>query len=201
MMAIRQKTPAQTVPALHFALPWAVSRTLWGLALLICLMVSAGPALAQQGGGQEPPRIDRQPMVQVPPSIRPTPDQLELSKLLWSTIAAVDHANQSGNYSVLRDISAQGFQIQFDPARLAELFSGLRRLNVDLSSAFLVPPTYYEAPQMVSDDTFRARGIFQLRPIAIQFEAYYQWEEGRWKLFGVELKPQEMAASQPTAPR
>ena len=187
--------------ALHFRLPWTFGKTLPGAALLACLLTSAAPALAQQSAGQEPPRIDRQPTIQVPPSIRATPGQLELSKLLWSTIAAVDHANQSGNYSVLRDISAQGFQIQFNPARLTELFSGLRRLNVDLSNAFLVPPTYYEAPQMVSDDTFRARGIFQLRPIAIQFEVYYQWEQGRWKLFGVELKPQEMAVTQPVKSR
>lgn len=119
--------------------------------------------------------------------------------MLWSTVIAVDHANRSGNYSVLRDISAQGFQIKFNPARLTELFSGLRRLNVDLSNALLVPPTYYEAPQMVSSDTFRVRGIFQLRPISIQFEVYYQWEQGRWKLFGVELKPQQMVEAQPRA--
>ena len=201
MTAIRLKAPVTSAPAFRFTPQWPTGRTVWGFAFLICLLASAAPALAQQSAGQEPPRIDRQPTIQVPPSIRATPGQLELSKLLWSTIAAVDHANQSGNYSVLRDISAQGFQIQFNPARLTELFSGLRRLNVDLSNAFLVPPTYYEAPQMVSDDTFRARGIFQLRPIAIQFEVYYQWEQGRWKLFGVELKPQEMAVIQPAAPR
>lgn len=145
-----------------------------------------------QGAGQA------QPTVQPPPSIRPTPSQLELSKLLWSTIAAVDHANQSGNYSVLRDISAQTFQVNFNPARLTEIFAGLRGLNIDLSNALLVPPTYYEAPQMISNDVFRVRGVFQLRPISIGFDVYYQWEQGRWKLFGIDLQPQTMIEAQPS---
>ena len=65
-----------------------------------------------------------QPTVQPPPSVRPTPGQLELSKLIWSTVAAVDHANRSGNYSVLRDISAQGFQINNNAAQLGQIFAG-----------------------------------------------------------------------------
>ena len=44
-----------------------------------------------------------------PASSQPVPGELELAKLIWSTMAAVDHANQSGNYSVLRDISAPAF--------------------------------------------------------------------------------------------
>ena len=118
------------------------------------------------------------------------------SAKIWSTIAAVDHANQSGNYSFLRDISAQNFQINFNPARLTEIFSGLRGLNIDLSTALLVPPTYYEAPQMISNDVFRVRGVFQLSPISIGFDVYYQWEQGRWKLFGIDLQPQQMTEAQ-----
>jgi hypothetical protein len=52
----------------------------------------------------------------------------------------VGHANRSGNYSVLRDISAQNFQISCNPARLTEIFSGMRKSNIDLSTALLVPP-------------------------------------------------------------
>lgn len=202
MMAILLRMPVPNAPAFHFTSRATLGlagfhKALWFSALLMCALASPSALLAQQNGGQEQPQIGRQPTLQLPQAIRPTPRQLELSKMLWSTIVAVDHANQSGNYSVLRDISAQGFQIKFNPAQLTELFSGLRRLNVDLSNALLVPPTYYEAPTMVSADTFRVKGIFQLRPISIEFEVYYQWEQGRWKLFGVELKPREMSASQP----
>lgn len=188
-MAKTNRMPGPSASAFRFT-----HGTLAVTALIAFALVPATPVAAQQN----PQSVQQQPQptLQPPPSIRPTPSQLELSKLLWSTIAAVDHANQSGNYSVLRDISAQRFQINFNPARLTEIFAGLRGLNIDLSNALLVPPTYYEAPQMISNDVFRVRGVFQLRPIAIGFDVYYQWEQGRWKLFGIDLQPQQMVEVQ-----
>ena len=159
----------------------------------------AVPATAQQAQqAQQAAPAQPQPSVQPPPSVRATPGQLELSKMIWSTIAAVDHANRSGNYSVLRDISAQGFQINNNAAQLAQIFSGLRAINIDLSNALLVPPTYTAAPQMIREDVFQVQGIFQLRPISIAFDMYFQWEQGRWKLFGIDLKPLEMATQAPS---
>nr|WP_240048800.1 hypothetical protein [Parerythrobacter lutipelagi] len=137
------------------------------------------------------------PQVQPPPSMRPTPSQLELSKMIWSTISAVDHANRSGNYSVLRDISAQSFQIQNNASRLSEIFAGIRNSRIDLSNALLVPPTYNQAPQMIREDIFRVQGFFQIRPIALSFDLYYQWEQGMWKLVGIDLQPVEMSTGAP----
>ncbi|MEE4539483.1 MAG: hypothetical protein V2J51_13450 [Erythrobacter sp.] len=179
-----------SLPRVEVAAPLSPKAANLGSAPLVAMQTAAQQGQAQPGG----------PSVQPPASVSPVPSQIELAKLLWSTIAAVDHANRSGNYSVLRDISAQRFQINFNPARLTEIFSGLRSLDIDLSNALLVPPTYYEAPARVSNDVFRARGVFQLRPIAIGFDIYYQWEQGRWKLFGVDLTPQQMTESQPAPP-
>ncbi|MCH2487240.1 MAG: hypothetical protein MK010_05810 [Erythrobacter sp.] len=109
----------------------------------------------------------------------------------------MDHANRSGNYSVLRDISAQGFQINNTAAQLAQVFAGLRNLQVDLSNALLIPPTYTVAPQLVQEDVFRVQGVFQMRPISIGFDFYYQWEQGMWKLVGVDIQPLEMATGTP----
>ena len=174
-----RKMPGPSAPAFFVA-----------AALFAC----AGPALAQgQVQGAQP-----QPQVQPPASIRPTPSQLELSKMIWSTIAAVDHANRSGNYSVLRDISSQGFQIANTAARLSEIFAGLRNSQIDLSNALLVPPTYMEAPRLLREDIFQVRGIFQLRPISLGFDFTYQWEQGQWKLYGIDIRPAEMVQQAPT---
>ncbi len=173
-IANRIKMPGRSAPAFFVALA----------------AVCAAPGSAQQAAPQ--------PSVQPPPSIRPTPGQLELSKLIWSTVAAVDHANRSGNYSVLRDISAQGFQINNTPAQLGQIFTGLRNLQVDLSNALLVPPTYTVAPQLVQEDVFRVQGVFQMRPISIGFDLYYQWEQGRWKLVGIDLQPLQMTTEAPS---
>ncbi len=140
-----------------------------------------------------------QPQVQPPPSVRPTPSQLELSKMIWSTMAAVDHANRSGNYSVLRDIGSQGFQINNNAARLSEVFAGIRNSRIDLGDTLLVPPTYAVAPQVIQPDVFRVQGLFQLRPISIGFDLYYQWEQGRWKLFGIDIQPVQMVQQGPNS--
>jgi len=168
---------------------------LFGLATLSlsALGLTASPAQAQNRG-----------TLQAPPSLRPVPDQLELAKIIWSTLLAVDHANRSGNYSVLRDMSAQGFQINNDPARLTQLFSSLRESRVDLSNTLVLAPTFFEPPRQLQEDVFQVKGVFQLRPTAIQFDLYYQWEQGRWKLFGIDLQPvsmsQAMAGPTPQQP-
>ena len=119
----------------------------------------------------------------------PVPSELELAKLVWSTMAMVDHANRSGNYSVLRDTSANGFQIQNDPSRLAEIFAPIRQLRVDLSNALIVAPIYTGGPTLLQADVFRVQGYFPLRPSPIFFDFYFQWEQGRWKLYGISVQP------------
>ncbi len=137
------------------------------------------------------------PTVQVPTAVQPVPGELELSKLIWSTIAAVDHANRSGNYSVLRDMGSQGFQINNNAASLAGVFAGIRGSGIDLSNALLVPPTYTQAPRQASPDVFAVSGIFQLRPTSISFNLFFQWEQGRWKLHGIDIQPITMVERMP----
>jgi hypothetical protein len=127
----------------------------------------------------------------------PAPDQLELSKLIWSTMAAVDHANQAGNYSVLRDMSAPGFQALNDSAKLAQVFAGLRASNTDLSNTLLLAPTYRGPLQFVQRDVIRVQGAFLLRPTSVTFDLVYQWINGRWRLYGVSIAPLPIASEQP----
>ena len=134
---------------------------------------------------------------QPPQSVVPVPGQMELSKMVWSTILAVDHANKSGNYSVLRDMSSQGFQILNNSANLGQVFAGLRADRVDLSNALLVAPSYLQAPLMVDTNVLQVNGVFQIRPVAIYFDFYYIWEQGVWKLHGIDLRPMPMAAAEP----
>ena len=129
----------------------------------------------------------------------PVPSELELAKLVWTTMAMVDHANRSGNYSVLRDTSATGFQIQNDPSRLAEIFAQIRASRVDVGNALVVAPTYTGAPTLLQADVFQVKGYFALRPTPIFFDLYFQWEQGRWKLFGISIQPATM--TQPAPPQ
>jgi hypothetical protein len=159
-----------------------------GSFLSLALAASLGfaaPVVAQQG---------------VPVSTVPVPDELEMSKLIWTTMAAVDHANMSGNYSVLRDLAAPGFQMANDPAKLTQIFASLRQSGVDLSNALLLAPTYSVPPRLEQPGLLRVRGMFGLRPTAIAFDLYFQWINGRWRLFGVSIAPASIATQQPGPP-
>ncbi|WP_295638999.1 hypothetical protein [Novosphingobium sp.] len=145
-----------------------------------------------------PMAASSQPAPMAPPqSTRPVPGDLELVKLIWSTMAMVDHANRSGNYSVLRDNSSTGFQINNNPAQLGQIFASLRASRIDLSNTLLLAPTYAAAPQLVQPDVFRVRGVFGLRPSPIAFDFVFQWEQGTWRLYGISIEPQPIATVQP----
>ena len=136
-----------------------------------------GVAAAQ---AQTPPRAAQQPAL---------PDALTISKLIWSTMAAVDHANVTGNYSVLRDLGAPSFQANNNAAALASVFQGIRNQRVDLGNVLLVSPNYEIPPTFVDGGLLRVRGIFPLRPTAIGFDLLFQPVGGRWALFGVSVAP------------
>ncbi len=119
--------------------------------------------------------------------------------MVWSTMLAIDQANRSGNYSVLRDLGAPGFQANNDAAQLAAIFASLRRQDIDLANTILLTPTWSATPAMAAPDVLRLQGQFGLRPTAISFDLYYQWTSGRWKLFGVAINPISLATVQPQA--
>ena len=135
-----------------------------------------------------------------PASIQPVPNELEMAKLIWATMVAVDQANLSGNYSVLRDISAPAFQIINDPARLTGAFASIRASRLDLSNTMLLAPTYTAPPTLIQADVFRVEGYFGLRPVAVSFDLYFQWVNGRWRVYGLGIQPQPLATIQPPDP-
>lgn len=126
------------------------------------------------------------------PLAAPVPDQRSAMRMAWSMMAAVDHANRTGNYSVLRDLGTPAFQANNNPARLATIFAGLREQGVDLSDALTVTPTWEFEPVMVSANVLRLRGAFPLRPSAIQFDLLFTWDRG-WRLEGIAVQAAQPA--------
>lgn len=173
---------------------------LFGAVLAAMGMALAVPAQAQMAqGGYVPLEPGR--AVPPPPSAQPVPSEVELVKMIWSVLIGVDQANRSGNYSVLRDMSATAFQVQNDAARLAQAFAPIRNSGIDLTNALLIAPTYQAAPQLVAADVLHVRGAFALRPATIVFDLYFQWEQGRWKIYGISIQPSAMNTQLPGAPQ
>ncbi|HEX8263128.1 MAG TPA: hypothetical protein VF547_09675 [Allosphingosinicella sp.] len=142
-----------------------------------CLAASAAPAAAQ---APAPAPIANQAGV---------PDPIVVNKLVWSAMAALDQANQTGNYSVLRDLGAPSFQTNNSAATLGGIFQALRAQQVDLGYTLLVAPSFQFPPAIVQGGLLRVRGTFPLRPAAIGFDLLFQNISGQWRIFGIAVAP------------
>ncbi|MBQ0759118.1 MAG: hypothetical protein KKF24_10485 [Gammaproteobacteria bacterium] len=112
-------------------------------------------------------------------------DSAEGARILWSTFLAIEHANDTLNYSVLREIAAPEFQRKNTLDDVAVLFSGLQKSGVDLSRALLLQPEYEIAPQVGATGLLRMRGKFSIPPEVVNFDLLYQMIYGEWRLLGV----------------
>jgi hypothetical protein len=117
------------------------------------------------------------------------PDPIVINKLVWSAMAALDQANQTGNYSVLRDLGAPSFQTNNSAATLGGIFQALRAQQVDLGYTLMVAPTFQFPPAIVQGGLLRVRGTFPLRPAAIGFDLLFQNLSGQWRIFGIAVAP------------
>ena len=114
------------------------------------------------------------------------PDQAGLARMVWSTMAAVDHANKTGNYNVLRGLGSPDFQAANGAPALSRIFAGLREGGINLSDTLSIEPSY-EFPPALEGGMLRLRGAFRMRPQAVQFDLLYQWNQG-WMLNGIAVR-------------
>ncbi|HEY0044372.1 MAG TPA: hypothetical protein VGB62_07455 [Allosphingosinicella sp.] len=155
-------------------------------ALLLCV---SAPASAQ---AQRPAPAAQAPRA----SIVPLPDPLTLTKLVWSTMAAVDHANRTGNYAVLRALGTPSFQTANSATSLSGVFAGVRQIRLDMSNTLLIEPLF-EFPPAVQNGYLRMRGAFRMRPTGVAFDLLFQWNNGNWQLEGIAVEPLAMTVQSP----
>ena len=116
-----------------------------------------------------------------------TIDQVQLALLIKSTIMALQHANQTGNYSVLRDLGTPVFREQFDQAKLTAIFSNLRSRGVNLSPAMILAPNLSKQPELTPQNQLHLIGYFQTQPLQIQYELLFVSIDGAWRLDGLSV--------------
>ena len=139
-------------------------------------------ALASGLSAESPPRI---------------PDQVETTLMVWSTLSAVDQANRTGNFTVLRDLGAPGFREANTAATLARVFSALQAQDPGLGRVMLSEPVFREPPRLTEDGKLYVAGSFPGRPIGIGFELLFEPVKGDWLLFGISVVPIGSASEPP----
>jgi len=144
---------------------------------------------AQQPGRAAPPAQD----------IR-IPDGPVLSVLIRRTLLTLNDANLTGNYTVLRDLAAPGFQSANDAARLAAIFTNLRERKIDISPIIYFDPKLVRVPQIDANGMLRVSGFIPTEPEQVNFDLLFQLVEGRWRVFGIAVNTSPAAATAPVAP-
>jgi hypothetical protein len=143
------------------------------------------------------------PTIQTKPTIdqqQPRPAQIDKNGLLLlvrQVLFALDLSNKSGNYTILREISAPGFAAANDAARLSQLFRNLRDKNADLSGVLVYEPQLTLMPEVTKEGLMRFAGYFPSASNQIKFEMIFAPINGQWKIFGLAA---DVAPAGPIAP-
>ena len=115
----------------------------------------------------------------------PHPNQLMI--LIRSTLLAVNHANLTGNYTVLRELGTLGFQQTNNSAQLAEIFRELRNRNIDLGPIAVLDAKLVRERRSMPVVVSACRGYFPSRPEQVNFDLAFMMMGDRWRLHGIAL--------------
>lgn len=122
----------------------------------------------------------------------PHPNQMRI--LIRSSMMALNHASLTGNFTVLRDLGAPGFQSANSAGRLAGLFQTLAKRNIDLGPTTVIEPKLAKQPEINPQGHLRLTGFFPTRPEQVNFDLAFEMVSGRWKLFGIAVSTAPAAA-------
>ncbi|WP_018389686.1 hypothetical protein [Ancylobacter sp. FA202] len=149
------------------------------LSALVLILAMLVPAVAR---AQEKP-ADAVP----PPAV--------LLALLRGTLMALNQANITGNYSVLRDLAAPTFRDANSSAALADRFRKWREGRLDFAAVVLLDAKLSAAPDIGPDGALRLRGYFPTAPLRIGFDVAFLPVEGHWRLGAITAEPLEPEAT------
>jgi hypothetical protein len=166
----------------------------WILRSLLPAALASGMALSALAQPSSKPEAKPPPAPQAP-----TPAQIDRNGvliLIRSSLLALDQANKTGNYTVLRDLGSPGFQTN-TAARLGDIFANQRKDNIDLSGVAALDPQLTLLPQIEANGMMHMAGFFPSVPTQVNFELVYAPVQRQWRLFGLSVS---MGQAAPTAP-
>jgi hypothetical protein len=158
--------------------------------MLPCLALSAlllGATVADAQAPKEKQEVP--PGAATGPRAETLPPADALILLIRTTLIALNQANMTGNYSVLRDLSSPAFQVSNSDADLALIFATLRGQRLDFSAVLTVTPQLTKGPEITPQGLLHLGGSFAMQPVPVNFEMLFQRVEGSWRLFGISVNP------------
>lgn len=153
-----------------------------GLALTLGFFMSHSVAAAAPGATAKPAAKAVQPT--------PTPPSpIAVLALVRSTLLAVDQANRTGNYTVLRDLAGPRFRDANNATKLSQIFGVLIVQGIDLLPVSVVEPRYTQDAKITRERMLHVAGVFSVRPRPVAFEILFEPVDGQWRLYGLSISP------------
>lgn len=121
-------------------------------------------------------------------------DSRHLTVLVKTSVIAVNQANLTNNYTVLRALAAPAFREKNSPKDLENIFARLRQANLDLSPIVIYEPQFTRPPEISPQGFLRLTGFFPTAPLRVNFDLMFQPVGGEWKLIAVSLQPAQATA-------
>jgi hypothetical protein len=115
------------------------------------------------------------------------PDQYKLNMLIRSMVIAVNQANKTGNYTVLRDLGSPRFRKSNTAEQLAAIFEAQRKSKFDLSPILFFTPKLLRPAALTEDGMLRLTGFFDTRPQRVAFDFLFEDVKGEWQLYGINI--------------
>jgi len=170
------------IPGVHrFALKVISAAALWA-------MLTGGWALASaQGSLQLRPRL---------PAPQSTVREDLQVFLVRNVIMAVNQANRTEDYNVLRSLGTPEFQRTNAADNLALAFRPYRDQNIDLSQVIGIEPIFLEPSGATGDGALRLVGVFPTNPLEVNFDLSFERINSVWLVTSVSvsaLPPQSRA--------
>ena len=116
--------------------------------------------------------------------------------LIRGTLLALDQANKTGNYTVLRDLGSPNFQAN-SAAQLGDIFANQRKQALDFGAVAVLEPQLTLLPQIEPSGMLHMAGFFPSVPLQVNFELLFEPANRQWKIFGVSVN---LTSSEPQAP-
>ena len=117
----------------------------------------------------------------------PVPSEAEAKRLALDSLLAFNKALRAKSFDSFYAQTAKLWQADTTPAKLKEIFEPFIAQDVSISGIADVEPVFAAKPAIDEDGLLVLKGSYPTNPSKVLFELKYVYEEGDWKLVGINV--------------
>ncbi|MHA1537762.1 MAG: hypothetical protein ACTSUD_09410 [Alphaproteobacteria bacterium] len=123
-----------------------------------------------------------------------SPSDAVARRMVKITLVTFNNAVRTGNFTVLRLVTAKRFRARFSAAKLRRRFATFRKRRVDLSPIVSLGVIWDQRPVVDRKGGLRLRGYFATLPRIVRFDFRYRMEGGAWMLTHIAIHTNDSPA-------